>query len=203
MTIRKGETWGEPGPLPRHGVVVRSDAEAREIVTAARRANEPIPPLGLLGGDLCRTLGGTGDEARLHSDAAMQLPVDLGAVLVDGRLHWFVAHLVVRRSWWRGRVLVAMNAQFLGAWDVVPRGHPNDGRLDVLDADLPFDERLQVRARLKHGTHLPHPRIEERHVAALQVELAHPTPVVLDGVPLDDARSLAIRIEPDALVCVV
>ena len=60
LTIAKGEAWGAPGGLPRHGVVVRSDAEARAIVTAARRADEPIPPLGLLGGDLCRTLGGTG-----------------------------------------------------------------------------------------------------------------------------------------------
>lgn len=203
MTIRKGEPWGEPGPLPRHGVVVRSDGEARTIVTAARRAGEPIPPLGLLGGDLCRTLGGTGDETRLHSESATTMPVDLGAVLVDGRLHWFVAHLIVRRGWWQGRVVAAMNAQYLGAWDVVPVGHPNDGRLDVLDADLPFDERLQVRSRLKAGTHLPHPRIDQRHVAALQLDLARPTPVYLDGQDIGPAKTLSIRVEPDALICVV
>src|SRR3546814_10527940 len=69
-----------------HGVVVRSDAEARAIVTAARRAGEPIPPLGLLGGDLCRTLGGSGDEPRLRSETATRLTVDIGSVLVDGRL---------------------------------------------------------------------------------------------------------------------
>ena len=203
MPIAKGDAWGTPGPLPRHGVVVRSDAEARAIVTAARRAGEPVPPLGLLGGDLCRTLGGTGDEARLRSESAIQLPVDLGAVLIDGRLHWFVAHLVARRSWWRGRVVAAMNAQYLGQWDVAPKGHPNDGRLDVLDADLPFDERLQVRARLRTGTHVPHPRIEERHVTAHQVELPGPTPVWLDGERLDPARALSIRVEPDAILCVV
>ena len=203
MPISKGEAWGAPGPLPQHGVVVRSDAEARAVVTAARRAGEPIPPLGLLGGDLCRTLGGTGDEPRLRSEDAIQLPVDLGAVLVDGRLHWFVAHLVARRGWWRGRIVAAMNAQYLGDWDVAPRGHPDDGRLDVLDADLPFDERLQARSRLKTGTHVPHPRIDERHVAALQVDLARPTPVWLDGDLVGDARSLSIRVEPDALLCVV
>lgn len=203
MTIKKGEPWGEPGPLPPHGVVVRSDADARAIVTAARRAGEPVPPLGLLAGDLCRTLGGTGDESRLRSAYATQMPVDLGAVLVDGRLHWFVAHLIVRRSWWHGRVVAAMNAQFLGPWDVAPRGHPNDGRLDVLDADPPFDERLQVRSRLKTGTHLPHPRIEERHVSAVQLDLARPTPVFLDGDDLGPATTLSIRVEPDALLCVV
>jgi hypothetical protein len=203
VTIRKGEPWGEPGPLPAGGRVVGSDAEAREVVTAARRASERVPPLGLLGGDLCHTLGGTGDEARLHSDTAVQVPVDLGSVLVDGRLHWFVAHLVVRRSWWRGRVVAVMNAQYLGKWDVAPRGHPNDGRLDVLDADLPFGERLQVRSRLPAGTHVPHPRIEERHVQALQVDLERPTPVYLDGQLVGRARRLSIRVEPDALLCVV
>lgn len=203
MTIRKGELWGTPGALPRHGVVAHSDREARAIVTAARRAGEPIPPLGLLGGDLCKTLGGTGDEARLHSAQAMALPVDLGSVLVDGRLHWFVAHLVARRSWWHGRVVAAMNAQYLGDWDVAPKSHPNDGRLDVLDADLPLGQRWQARRRLRLGTHVPHPGIQERRVSALQLELTRPTPVELDGEPLGAARSLAVRIEPDALICVV
>jgi len=203
VTISKGEAWGEPGPLPPHGVVVRSDREAREVVTSARRANEPIPPLGLLGGDLCRTLGGTGDEGRLRSERAVRLPVDLGAVLLDGRLHWFVAHLVARRSWLRGRAVVAMNAQHLGSWDVAPRGHPDDGRLDVLDGDLPLGQRLMARNRLRLGTHVPHPLIEERRVAALQLDLDRATPVLLDGEPVGSARALSLRVEPDALLCVV
>ncbi len=203
MTIRKGEPWGTAGPLPPGAVVVHSDAEARAVVTEARRANLPIPTLGLLGGDLCRTLGGTGDEHRLRSDIATHLPVDLGSVLLDGRLHWFVAHLVARGSWWRGRVVVAMNAQFLGSWNVVPRGHPNDGRLDLFDADPSWRERLQARSRLPLGTHVPHPRIEERHVTAVQLDLDRPVPIRLDGEQLGPARTLSIRTEPDALRCVV
>jgi hypothetical protein len=202
MTIRKGEPWGEPGALPSDGVVVRSDAEARAAVTTARRAGEAPPALGLLGGDLCKAVGGTGDEGRLRAGGVV-LPVDLGAVLVDGRLHWFVAHLVARRGWWRGRVLAVMNAQHLGAWDVAPRGHPNDGRVDVLDADLPLGQRWQARRRLRTGTHVPHPGIEERHVTALQVELPAGTRVWLDGELVGPARNLSIRVEPDALRCVV
>lgn len=203
MVIRKGQPWGEPGPLPDEGVVVRSDAEARAVVTEARRAGAPIPPLGLLGGDLCRTLGGSGDEGRLRSEHAVRLPVDLGAVLLDGRLHWFVAHLVARRSWWRGRIVAVMNAQYLGAWDVAPRSHPNDGRLDVLDVDMPFGQRLLARQRLAAGTHVPHPDIQQRRVDAIQVELDRPTPVHLDGERVGTARHLSIRTEPDALVCVI
>lgn len=203
MTIRKGEMWGAPDPLPRHGVLARSDREARQLVTAAKRAGEPIPPLGLLGGDLCRTLGGTGDEERLRSAEAMTLPVDLGAVLVDGRLHWFVAHLVAKRSWWFGRVVVAMNAQYIGGWDVAPKSHPNDGRLDVLDGSPALGQRLMARRRLPAGTHVPHPGIVERRVASVQLDFARPTPIELDGEPIGRARTLTLRVEPDALTCVV
>lgn len=203
MTIRRGEPWGQPGHLPADAVVVHSDREARDVVTRARRTNQSVPPLGLLGGDLCRTLGGTGDRERLRSGEAMRLPVDLGAVLVDGRLHWFVAHLVVRQGWWRGRVVAAMNAQYLGRWDVAPKGHPNDGRLDLLDGDLSLGQRWQARSRLLTGTHVPHPGIEERRVAAVQLELARPTPIDLDGEPIGTATTLSIRVEPDALTCFV
>ncbi len=203
MTIEKGRSWGEPGPLAADGVVVRTDAEARAAVEAARRAGGPIPELGLLGGDLCRTVGGRGDEARLRSVDAVRLPVDVGSVLVDGRLHRFVAHLVARRSWWRGRVVAVMNAQWIGAWDVAPKSHPNDGLLDVFDGDLSLDDRWKARRRLLTGTHVPHPGIAQRRVAALQVDFDRPTPVWLDGERVGEARSLAIRIEPDAVTCVV
>jgi YegS C-terminal NAD kinase beta sandwich-like domain len=205
VTIRKGEAWGEAGGLPADGVVVRSDAEARAAATAARRAGRPVPTLGLLGGDLCRTLGGRGDEARLRSGAAARVPADLGSVLVDGVQHWFVAHLVARRSWWWGRIVAAMNAEFLGGWDVAPRAHPGDGLLDVVDvaAAMSLGDRLRARRRLPSGGHVPHPAITVIRRAAVQVDFDRTTPVWLDGERVGDARRLSIRIERDALVCVV
>jgi diacylglycerol kinase family enzyme len=204
MVVERGAAWGSPGPLPDDGVVVRSDAEARAIVERCRRAGDPVPPLGLLGGDLCRTLGGRGDAARLRSPDATRLPVDVGAALVDGRLHWFVAHLIARRGWWSGRIVAVMNAEHLGRWDVAPRSHPNDGRLDTIDADLPFGDRLKARRRLATGSHVPHPGIRERRVDAAQFEFDGQTAIWLDGVRLDGTvRRLSVRVEGDALTCVV
>ncbi len=203
MTIEKYQLWGEHGSLPAGGALVRSDSAARALAEQHRRAGTAIPALGLLGGDLCRTVGGRGDEARLRSPEAMVLPVDLGSVLVDGLQHWFVSHLVARRSWWRGRIVAVMNAQWIGPWDVAPKGHPNDGLLDVLDGNLSFDDRLKLRSRLPTGTHVPHPGITQSRVAALQLEFERPTPIWLDGERIGSARSLSIRTEADALTCVV
>ena len=205
MTIRRGQDWGSAGALPADGVVVRTDGEARAVVEGARRSGASLPMLGLLGGDLARTLGGRGDEDRLRSDDARQLPVDVGSVLLDGRQFWFVAHLVARRSWWRGRIVAAMNAQYLGEWDVAPRTHPNDGRLELVDVDPSFrvGDRLKARRRLPSGTHVPHPGIGEQRVAAWQATFNPALRVWLDGQPLGPITNVSLRVEPDALTVVV
>lgn len=200
--IEKGQDWGTPGPLPEGGMMVLSDVEARIAVEEAKRQNRPLPVLGLLGGSLCHTLGGTGDRGRLRSDQAMTFPIDLGSVLVDGRLHWFVAHLVARSRGW-SRAFVAMNAAWWENWNLGPKAHPGDGLLDTYDARLGVADRLKVRARLGHGAHLPHPGITERRTAAIQVEFDRPLLVELDGAPIGRARTLSIRVEPEALQVVV
>jgi hypothetical protein len=202
VTIAKGKSWGVPGALPQHGVIVSDDAEAGRVIEEARRHQRPIPPLGLLGGDLCRTLGGTGDRSRLRSAQAMTFPVDLGAVLLDGRLHWFVSHLVARSGLWR-KAFVAMNAQWLGDWNLGPRAHPNDGLLDMYDASLTLGDLAKVHRRLRHGAQLPHPRITERRAAAFQITLGRPRPIVLDGIGVGSATNLSLRVEPDALFVVI
>ena len=203
MTIRKGEDWGARVPLPPDGVVARSDGELHALVEAARRAGAAVPTIGLLGGDLCRTLGGTGDEHRLRTPDAMTLVCDLGAALLDGRLHWFASSLVARGPWWRGRAWLAMSSSWLGAWNVAPKAHPGDGLLDVFDARVPLGQVLAVRGRLRLGAHLPHPSIRTERTAAAQVDLGRRLPVWLDGVGVGEARVISVRVEPDALTVVV
>jgi hypothetical protein len=206
MPIAKGEPWGTPGELPADAVLVHSDAEARAVVEEARRERRPFPPLGLLGGDLCRTLGGGGGQGRLRAGEGVRFTVDLGEALLDGHLRLFVAHLVARNRLWT-RAFVAMNAQYLtsrrlGRWNLGPRAHPGDGLLDTYEARLPPSQLLAVRSRLHHGTHLPHPAIRERRTPAIDVELGRPLPVRLDGERVGSARSVLVRVVPDALVVV-
>jgi len=204
MPISKGSPYGGPVAFPVDGVVVGSDAAAREVIERARRERRPPPTLGLLGGDLCRTLGGgaAGGEDRLRTAGGVGFSVDQGELLLDGRLHLFVAHLVARSRLWT-RSFVAMNAQRLGAWNLGPRAHPGDGLLDTYDVHLKVSELLPVRSRLHLGAHLPHPGIRERRVGAIQIELDNALPVYLDGERVGRGQRLVVRVEPDALTVVV
>jgi hypothetical protein len=158
----------------------------------------------LLDGDLARTLGGRGNKRRLQDGPVTVCTVDVGEVLLDGRVRYFVAHCVVRRSWWRGPIVAAMNAQYVDDWDVAPRAHPGDGVLEVVEVapEMGVGERWKARRRLPAGTHLPHPRITVKRLAAVQLDVEGQG-VWLDGVKQPPAAALSIRVRPDALtVCV-
>lgn len=203
MPIRRGEDWGESGGLGPEGVLVDGDAQARTVIEDARRANRGLPEIGLLGGDLCRTLGGRGDPDAIRSPEAWRFAVDLGAVLLDGRLFWFCAHLVARKRGWAGEALVAMNAAWWGRWNLGPKAHPGDGLLDISHGRLSTADRLRALRRVGTGDHLPHPQIRYHRTGAFQVVLERPMVVELDGQPVAKASNLSIRLESAALTVVV
>ncbi|MEO0494900.1 MAG: hypothetical protein AAF081_15950 [Actinomycetota bacterium] len=200
MSVEKGADWGERAQPPADLTIVDDSAAAIETIATERRANRPLPPIGIRGGDLVRTLGGATTADLASADEALHVTIDLGAVLVDGTLHWFLDHLVARRSWLRGRVLVVANAAFVEEWNIAPRAHPGDGRLDTLDTtSMSLGDRWRARSRLRLGTHVPHPDITTRRVDAAQYEFERPTPVRLDGRSVGAARTLSVRLEPDAV----
>ncbi|MDH4168105.1 MAG: hypothetical protein OEW42_00815 [Acidimicrobiia bacterium] len=203
MTLEKGQPWGEPGRLAPDGFVCDSDAAVSDHVRSARLENRHPAPVGLVGGDLCRTLGGRGDRRRLVGDDAVQLTVDIGRARIDDQDHWFAAHCIARRWAWRGTTIGVMNAAFLGSWNVAPRAHPGDGRLDVLEADLGWGDRWKARQRLPGGTHVPHPGIAQRRVTAGEWSFERPIDVYIDGRRHRRVRRLAVEIEPEALGVVV
>ena len=175
-------------------------AAAIDVLAEARRANQPLPPIGLRGGDLVRTLGGPTTSDLPRAEEALHVTIDLGAALAGGRLHWFLDHLVVRRSWLRGRVIVVANVAFIGDWNIAPKAHPGDGRFDILETnEMSLADRWKARRRLPSASHLPHPAIRTRRVAAAQYEFERPTPVWLDGLRTTDVTSLSVRLEPDAV----
>jgi len=216
VTIRKGAEWGTLRVPAADTVVVRSDAELRALLVAARRDGSVPGVIALLGGDLMRTVGGSGDATRLRTGEPIpHLPVDLVEVVADGdRTSIFAAHLLARQplsrgAWWRGGIVAAMNAQFLTrrgeTWDVAPRAHPNDGKVDLVTAaaTLSVQQRWLARKRVPLGTHVPHPDITTRQQSTARIELSRSMPLWLDGVRWGEATVVELTVVPDAFeVCV-
>ena len=204
MGIRPRQDWGESARPPPEAVPVRNDAEARAAVTDARRKSVALPELLLSGGDLHRTLGGrvsNSDRVSNDSEHLSRFDCDLGSALLDGRIQWFTAHLIARRGWLKGPLLLAFNAAFLGHWNLAPKGHPGDGLLEILEVSdsMGAGERLRALRRLRSGNHLPHPAIRTSRRGTFNCSFARPTAIWLDGEWAGEVRNLMIRLESDAL----
>lgn len=202
MTIRKGDTWGEPAVCPADLRVVSSDRELRDWVVWHRTRGQPIRDLGVAGGDLARTCGGaTGPHP-----SSTRVTVDAMRVTLDNREPtWGVAHVIARSHWLHGELAIVMNAEFYGPYDVAPRSHPNDGKLDVLrvDPSLGWRDRLKARQRARTGSHVPHPSLLLRSVIDIDLDFDRRLVVWIDGVRCGSATRLTVNVEPDAFVAYV
>ena len=138
MTIEPGMPWGRQVPRPDDLVSAQNDHDLARALT-----QRPGPPVAAVAGDLARTLGVSGNGRR---DTINEFPIDLIEVRLDAQLglpgeplvacsHVIARSPLRRGHWWRGPILVVMNAEFIGDWDVAPRGHPNDGRAEVFEVD--------------------------------------------------------------------
>ncbi|MFZ9674327.1 MAG: hypothetical protein ACO3DM_00380 [Ilumatobacteraceae bacterium] len=204
MTIEKGKEWGTEAVAPAGIRAATSDRELAELL-ATGAVVSPVK------GDLARTIGVVVPPT--EGSLARRLDVDLLAVeLVIGERVVVVdaiAHVVMRErrlvgGRLRGRFFAVMNAQYLRGRDVVPRGHPNDGRCEIISVDSAMGPRQRILAwsRARTGRHLPHPRINVRSTSEWSVPevstQAAGLVVVIDGVRWGVARSVTVRVRPDA-----
>jgi len=205
MTIRPGAPWGSEVPRPDGLVTVGSD---RSLAAALACADGP--PIAVGSGDLARTFGVSSQEQRAVDRATViEFPIDLLQVRLGdaGEPVLACAHVIVRSPWtrghwFRGPILAVMNAEFFGDWDVAPRGHPNDGRAEVVavDESMSVRHRLAARRRMHNGTHLPHPQVVTRSIRSGNWNFAHPLEVIVDGHRLGRAADLTVEVLPDAAI---
>ncbi|MEX1007495.1 MAG: hypothetical protein WD271_06585 [Acidimicrobiia bacterium] len=228
MSISKGEPWGRPAGGPADLVVEGGDDALARAVAAHPHARIAFSPAH--GSDLARAVG-----LSEVSTNTTELPCDALQVELDGVAHTAVNMVVVgvppdRQRWWTrasrivvqvdDRVvhagdavaIVAASGQYLRGADVVPRGHPGDGRIEVQVYAVARRERATMRSRLPLGTHVPHPRI--RSVTGRRVEVratgfpfrhgaGRPLEVEVDGVPATAARVVMVAVAPAAFTLLV
>lgn len=207
MVIGRGEDWGTSGVPDTGTPKAESDHEASLLLGAGCRE------FVVSHGDMARTIGAV---VPTDSTAFRRLPVDLTIVEFVPRCSQsngsaivpipMLSHCLVRLPWWRGGLLrgpvtVVCNAQFVKGRDVAPRGHPNDGAVDIIEfsAALSARERLRVLRRLRTGDHLPHPSIRTRRVTSSR-DVDVTGCVVVDGIRRGRGTIRSLRIEADAVI---
>ena len=178
--IRPGEEWGTPA-TGEPAIDVHGDDRALARAVAdhpgALFRFRPDPA-----SDLARAVGLT------DRPSATELPLD--ALAYDGGLavNMIVAGRAPDRLRWSDRMtdtvvvvdgrevfsakattIVVATGEFLRGNDVVPRGHPGDGRAEVQVYAVAGRERAQLRDRVRTGAHVPHPAIVQRSGRTIEV----------------------------------
>jgi hypothetical protein len=99
---------------------------------------------------------------------------------------------------------VVASGQYLRGQDVVPRGHPGDGRAEVQIYAVRRSQRAGVRSRLPQGVHLPHPDIAQTTGRRIEVIAAKGAiGLEIDGVPAPAAIRVTVEVIPEAFLIVV
>lgn len=223
MAIRKGEAWERPAAGPPALVVHGGDAELADAAAGHAGIRVGLDPDA--GADLARALGvvtgGTGlapahdlvvDALLVRSDDGPEVfGVNLLTVgTPPDRLSWRVPRRPVTVTV-DGRVVhdgpalgvVVANGQYLRGADVVPRGHPGDGRIEVQVYAPGRGEAGAVRRRVPVGDHVPHPGIRQAAGASVEIQAPRGLPWELDGRAHPAARRLVVAVAPAQFVVVV
>jgi len=209
--IRAGEEWGSPASGPPDLVVSGDDAALAAAIAA--RPGELVRWTPTQGADLARALG-LDAEAPLSREVPLDtLRIDRGPTAVNmivvgtppDRLRRFSRRIAAQVTV-DGRSLpvegavtsiVIATGEFLRGHDVVPRGHPGDGRAEVQVYALPPAQRRAARRRLRGGTHVPHPNIAQRSGTTVDISLSgRAAPVEVDGHPAAAASTLLVSVRP-------
>jgi hypothetical protein len=217
--IRKGEPWGEPADDDRYANAVHASGDDADLAAAvAEFPGVPIRFTPTRASDLARALGlrvtPTGNTV-LACDA-LELPDGSPAVnavvfgIAPDRQQWWhrrgrVEVEVDGRSVGEGRALcvVVANGQYLRGFDVVPRGHPGDGRFEVQVYALAPRERGPMQHRLTAGRHLPHPHIAEASGRRMTVRFDQPVQWEADGRPRGRIAEATLGLVPGVVHVIV
>lgn len=204
MTIRKNEDWGSTVVRPENLVICETDATASQLATDFYLQQKPMPAIAITRSSLSRTLGKEGSN--VNSQNMQATPFDLievtfvDASMIEQKV-LALGYGLLRKSWWRGDIVAAMNTSFIGDWDCAPRSHPNDGKFDLLavNGEMKSTQRLIASRRLKFGTHLPHPQISVKQLTSFEADCSAKPNLYVDNRRFMSVNQCKFRLLPDAL----
>lgn len=214
--IRPGQAWGRAAAGPPEAAGAGSDADLARLVNA-----NPGARLGFRPDESCDLARAVGllPAAPAVTELAMDA-LDLGDaglavnIVVLGRppdrlrrtdRARRVTVRVDDRLVFEGPAtsVVLANGQFWRSIDLVPRGHPGDGRLEIQVYAPTAGERRAMRRRVTAGTHLPHPRIVTTSGREAEVRFGAPVAVEIDGEPAPPRGAVTATVRESCFLLLV
>ena len=204
MTIRKNENWGTIVARPKNLVICASDAAASQLITEHYVRKQNFPAIAIVKSNLSRALGSIGSDA--HAQNMQATPFDLIEIAFtdDSNKEQVVLALgygLLRKSWWRSKIVAAMNTSFIGDWDCAPRSHPNDGKFDLVTVQKEMNptQRMIALRRLRLATHLPHPQISVKQLTSFDADCSAEPNLYVDDHRFSCVKRCKFSLIPDAI----
>jgi YegS C-terminal NAD kinase beta sandwich-like domain len=209
--IKPGDEWGKPATGPAEVDVTGGDAD---LATAV--ADRPGVRVSFHPDSSSDLAGAVGLGSRPLHD--LEVPLDL-LRLDDGRT---AANMIVlgsppdeirrfarrfgasvrvdNRPVFHGpcRAVVIATGQFRRGLDIVPRGHPGDGRAEIQVYAVRDRDLRALRRRLATGTHVPHPEITQRTGSRVTVTTGRKVGLEIDRKHASATDFVELTVVPDA-----
>ncbi len=209
--IKPGEEWGKPTSASPDLEVTGADADLAAAVSGRPGVLVRFRPDG--SSDLARAIGldragGLGVELALDLLRLANRPAATNMVVIGtppdalGRFsrRFGASVRVDGKPVFHGpcTTIVISTGQFRRGLDVVPRGHPGDGRAEMQVYAVPGRHRRELRSRLTTGTHVPHPKITQRSGARVTVSTDRRVRLEIDAQPVPATDRVDVEVVPNA-----
>ena len=210
MTIRKNGSYGTPVSRPPTLNVLQSDLEIAQHYVSGHTAT----PCTVTNGSIALSLGISSEMNFRDSVSNQQMTlVDIDLLQIDFRTRppstansstssriVVAGTIAIQHRTPLSTCLILSNSGILRSRDVLPRAHPNDGFVDVLEVDpkISIRQRAIAWSRSATGSHLPHPNFRVSRSIDFQWS-GSPARMIADGVTYKGVVWLRCTVLADAM----
>ena len=148
------DEWAHQISVDSSFPIAKSDREIAKLAAAGEKV------VRIESGNIFRTLGGREGRKQPTSLEATMCEIDLGKVQFKKKEFLFASHCSLRQYHFSTKGVLVMNSQFYKNRRVSIRGHPSDGKLDVISSQLNLRQYMLASKLSESGSHVPHPDIK-------------------------------------------
>ena len=209
MTISKHGLYGTPVSRPTTLHVLQSDLEIAQHYISGDTATTCT----VTQGSIAQSLGISSGRIQDPEPNQQMTLVDIDLLQIDFRTTTpstansstssrivVAGTIAIQHRTLLSTCLILSNSGLLRSRDVLPRAHPNDGFVDVLEIDPKISNRQRAIAwrRSATGSHLPHPSFRVSRSIDFQWS-GSPAHMIADGVTYKGVVWLQCTVLADAM----